>query len=505
MPRAAAHIVSLAIIALLDLVVLGLFISPSTASGQVIVGGSWALQVPLAAAVRRINWKRRKREPDPLAEAIRGESAASLALIYAILTFVAVQVAGFVVAIALSIREAILTQACEGGDTAACSMVNDTVVSFPNLIVVALSGQALGLALTFYAGYRLAWRGRNTGILAIVGMVLMLTVLMSLDASIFIAAAYAGDGPDAAKAAAWQIAQGRAMYAGAGLVAALLGWGIARWRLNIPARRLAFAMSRGGRRKAKLGSEVIDRALLIITGHDPETHRIAFEPKSESDAAAPAAAAAGGEAGAATASPADAGPRIRPATRADVMDLVAFVDMAGEGFASYFWSTMAKPGQSPVEVGRARALRDSGAFSWRNAHIAEVDGAPAGALVGYVIADPVDPAGIAKTSELVRPLAELEAQAPGHWYVNVLAVYPEHRGKGIGKALLDHAGRLAAAAAARGMAIVVASENAGAVRLYEKAGYRPLARRPLKPFPGYRRGGDWVLMTRPAIEGERQS
>ncbi len=42
---------------------------------------------------------------------------------------------------------------------------------------------------------------------------------------------------------------------------------------------------------------------------------------------------------------------IRPA-RADAMDLVAFVDMAGEGFASCFWSTMAGAGQSPIEIGR---------------------------------------------------------------------------------------------------------------------------------------------------------
>lgn len=187
---------------------------------------------------------------------------------------------------------------------------------------------------------------------------------------------------------------------------------------------------------------------------------------------------------------------IRPATPRDAMDLVAFVDMAGEGFASYLWSTMTAAGQSPIEVGRARALRDDGAFSWRNAHVAEVDGAPAGALVGYVIAD-LAPVDIARMPALVRPLAELEALAPGHWYVNVLAVYPEFRGKGLGKALLAHADQLGRAASARGMAIIVASENAPAVRLYERAGYQPLARRPITPFPGYKRGGDWLLLTKP--------
>ena len=188
---------------------------------------------------------------------------------------------------------------------------------------------------------------------------------------------------------------------------------------------------------------------------------------------------------------------IRPATRADAMDLVAFVDMAGEGFASYFWSTMAEAGQSPIEIGRQRALRNTGSFSWLNAHIADVDGAAAGALIGYVIDDPVDPAEIARTPELVRPLAELEAEAPGHWYVNVLAVHPEFRRHGVGAALLAHADVLGREAGTKGMAIIVASENDRAVSLYNMVGYRETARRPLKPFPGYKRGGDWLLLVKP--------
>ena len=175
---------------------------------------------------------------------------------------------------------------------------------------------------------------------------------------------------------------------------------------------------------------------------------------------------------------------IRPAARADAMDLVAFVDMAGEGFASYCWSTMAEAGQSPIEIGRQRALRNTGSFSWQNAHIAEADGEAAGALIGYVIDDPVDPADIARTPELMLPLAELEAEAPGHWYVNVLAVHPEFRRHGVGAALLAHADALGGEAGAKGMAIIVASENDRAVRLYEKVGYRQVARRPLIPFPG---------------------
>jgi ribosomal protein S18 acetylase RimI-like enzyme len=47
------------------------------------------------------------------------------------------------------------------------------------------------------------------------------------------------------------------------------------------------------------------------------------------------------------------------------------------------------------------------------------------------------------------------------------------------------------------MSIIVASENIGARRLYEKVGYREKASRPLVAFPGFKRGGEWVLLTKP--------
>jgi ribosomal protein S18 acetylase RimI-like enzyme len=188
---------------------------------------------------------------------------------------------------------------------------------------------------------------------------------------------------------------------------------------------------------------------------------------------------------------------IRPATRRDATDLVAFVDMAGEGLPAHFWSQLAEAGQGPFEVGRNRALRDEGAFAWKNAWIAEVDGAPAGSVVCYRIFDPVDLSGLENMAQLARDLTLLEAQAPGYWYVNVLATYPEYRGQGAASALLAHAEALGRAAGTKGMAIIVASENERARRLYEHAGYREAARRPLVAYSGFRRGGDWVLLLKP--------
>ncbi len=188
---------------------------------------------------------------------------------------------------------------------------------------------------------------------------------------------------------------------------------------------------------------------------------------------------------------------IRRATPRDATDIAAMVDMAGEGLPAYFWSLMVEAGQAPFAIGRARAMREEGAFSYRNVHIAEVDDAVAGAVIVTALGDPVDTDDVDKLHEIARPLALLEAQAPGHCYVNALAVYPEFRRWGIGARLLAHADMLGHTLAPKGMTIIVASENVGARRLYERNGYRAKASRPLVAFPGFKRGGDWVLLTKP--------
>jgi len=188
---------------------------------------------------------------------------------------------------------------------------------------------------------------------------------------------------------------------------------------------------------------------------------------------------------------------IRAATPRDAADLVALIDMAGEGLPTYFWTRAAEAGRGSFEVGQARVIAEDGPFSYRNAHIAEVAGAIAGATVCRRLDVSADLGDIDELHEIVQPLVRLEARAPGAWYVNVLAVYLEYRGKGIGARLLAHADELGRAAASRGMAIIVASENIVARELYERVGYREKAKLPLVGHPGYARGGDWVLLTKP--------
>jgi len=82
------------------------------------------------------------------------------------------------------------------------------------------------------------------------------------------------------------------------------------------------------------------------------------------------------------------------------------------------------------------------------------------------------------------PFQELENPARGTWYVNALATYPAHRGQGHGTRLLGIAEDQARALQCRALSLTVVDANAGALRLYERLGFRPYASRPLP-------GGDW--------------
>lgn len=57
----------------------------------------------------------------------------------------------------------------------------------------------------------------------------------------------------------------------------------------------------------------------------------------------------------------------RPATKTDAAVLAKLVNYAGEGMPLYLWTKLAKDGEDPWNVGRARAAREEGAFSYRNA------------------------------------------------------------------------------------------------------------------------------------------
>ena len=150
-----------------------------------------------------------------------------------------------------------------------------------------------------------------------------------------------------------------------------------------------------------------------------------------------------------------------------------------------------------LPAGRARALRDEGGFSYRNAYMAEIDGEVAGTMVGYPL--------FGESRDLSGCAALWHA---GWWNWNwryrttgtstFSPSIPEYRGRGIGTALLERADELGSHANTRGMAIIVASGNEDAYRLYQRQGYRLFRKRPAPPpFPAPSAEQDWLLLTKP--------
>lgn len=176
--------------------------------------------------------------------------------------------------------------------------------------------------------------------------------------------------------------------------------------------------------------------------------------------------------------------------------MAELVNMAGEGLPLYVWSELATPGESPWDVGRNRAQREVGSFSYRNATLREEDGKVVACLIGYPLEEDPAPLNPEEMPAMFVPLLQLENEVPGTWYVNVLATYPDYRGRGYGSQLLEIAEQKAAASGRHGLSVIVSDANSGARRLYEKHGYHEYAQRPMIKNNWINAGVNWILLTR---------
>lgn len=187
-------------------------------------------------------------------------------------------------------------------------------------------------------------------------------------------------------------------------------------------------------------------------------------------------------------------PPFRRAIPDDAADLAEFVNMAGEGLPLYLWEQMANAAESAWEIGCARARRDAGAFSYRNAILRLAGNDAVACLIGYPLDDDPPATDYSEISPMFVPLQQLEDMVPGTWYVNVVATKEAYRGNGYGHELLALADNIAASLGNRGLSLIVADTNMGARKLYTGLGYRELARRPMVKERWQHPGKNWVLM-----------
>ena len=187
---------------------------------------------------------------------------------------------------------------------------------------------------------------------------------------------------------------------------------------------------------------------------------------------------------------------LRHAVRNDAIQLAELANMAGEGLPLYLWGQMAESGQTAWDVGRSRAQREEGFFSYRNAIVRLQRREIAACLVGYPLEDKSSKVDYSEIPPILVPLQELEDMASATWYINILAVYPRYRGKGYGSDLLALAEDIATGLGKSWLSLIIADTNLVARRLYEQQGYREKASRAMIKNGWQHPGSQWVLLVK---------
>ncbi len=184
---------------------------------------------------------------------------------------------------------------------------------------------------------------------------------------------------------------------------------------------------------------------------------------------------------------------IRPAVKDDSADIARLFLISSDGLAEYIWSEVAEPGETAAEAGARRYARKDVAFSYEQCIMAELGGQTVGMAHSFPMEE--DPDAPPCTDPVLRPYFELEDY--GSLYISGLAVHEPHRNAGVGGALMEAVNRRAKDLALPRISLICFEQNAGAMRLYQRLGFREIARRPVVPHPClHYTDGDAILMAR---------
>jgi len=174
---------------------------------------------------------------------------------------------------------------------------------------------------------------------------------------------------------------------------------------------------------------------------------------------------------------------LEPACPEDAQAIARLFLIASDGLAEYIWSKMDLPGLTMMEVGEQRYRRENVAFSYQNCIVAKQGNDVIGMAHSYPMQAPTSEEA-AETDPVLFPYSKLEDC--GSLYLAGLAMFPEHRARGIGTRLLDATHKMALALRLPRVSLICFERNSGAMRLYERHGYTEIARRPIHPHPTLR-------------------
>ncbi len=181
----------------------------------------------------------------------------------------------------------------------------------------------------------------------------------------------------------------------------------------------------------------------------------------------------------------------RRAARADCLTIARLYQISSDGVADYIWSQLAAPDEDLLDVGRRRYEREDTLFSYKNCLLAESDGATIGMMVAF-------PLFIGPEEEqpdpVLAPYAKLEEDES--YYICGVALFPQARGKGVGSQFMALAEQAAREHGLQKTSLIVFERNTGAKRLYDRLGYKEVARETVYPHPLIHYDGDALLMVK---------
>ncbi len=188
---------------------------------------------------------------------------------------------------------------------------------------------------------------------------------------------------------------------------------------------------------------------------------------------------------------------IRQATADDIPHLARFQTMISGGYNEFLYDGLA-PGQSFESLIQPQFARPNTTPYYENHLIAMSDGQVAGGMHACPMEDMAgflrDPLVPEERHEMAEEYLHY-IPAPGTYYIHALAVYPEFHRKGIASILLSLAFKQAAKNGFAQCSLYVFAENAGAVALYRKYGFREAGRYTFMKHPLMYYTGDMLLMT----------
>jgi ribosomal protein S18 acetylase RimI-like enzyme len=192
---------------------------------------------------------------------------------------------------------------------------------------------------------------------------------------------------------------------------------------------------------------------------------------------------------------------IRDAVAADASTLAEVAMMAGHGIMTMLYEGLV-PGKTVRQTLVDRRILNPRSYSalhhWRIAE--SEDRAFLGAVncltQSALMASEPDPLMVGDRVLPVAELGELEELAVDSYYINLIAVFPQHRRSGAGRALVAEAERLARQARMTRLSLCTYEADASLMSFYVNLGFTVRERRPIRANPFFPSSGNWVLLVR---------